>query len=282
MLSTWSCLTFTPFTGHQSLNDLDVSIQAGFTTVEGGGRHKVKKINKKQAYVLQSRWQSLLLWFHCTGFSLMVIHGLTTLIVRHSWQVEKLQPTCVCSWKPRVPDRLHSVWVLSWNVSASVHVWESVCPRLAWLSLHACLSVCCQSVYLWQRMQRQRHEPAAAPIPTWWPVVWKTQGWRSRPGLWRWAGSWNSFGTLSRNASADSGELASTEGTGSACWQRDVAAGRIPQDSPLLLKQIRTGGQGGQCVKTDSVVKPFSVWRAAQTEGCFLRQWERWKKRRHV
>lgn len=42
-LTTWSCLTFTPFTGHQNLNDLDVSIQAGFTTV-GGGKCKLNEV----------------------------------------------------------------------------------------------------------------------------------------------------------------------------------------------------------------------------------------------
>lgn len=40
---TWSCLTFIPLAGHQKLDDLDVGIQAWFTTAEVRGGKKKKK-----------------------------------------------------------------------------------------------------------------------------------------------------------------------------------------------------------------------------------------------
>lgn len=59
-LNTWSCLAFTPFTGHQNLNDLDMSILAWFTTVGGGtgggiGVKKKKKSKLNKVCVLQPR-----------------------------------------------------------------------------------------------------------------------------------------------------------------------------------------------------------------------------------
>lgn len=62
LLTTWSRLTFTPFAGHQYLNDLDMSIQAGFTAVG----------EKKESYnsdILKTQMTNLF----CAALNLIVI-----------------------------------------------------------------------------------------------------------------------------------------------------------------------------------------------------------------
>lgn len=146
-------------------------------------------------------------------------------------------PTYIC-----VQLKARSSWQIVLCVCVCVHACLSdmclqVCmsaslvrPHVAWLSLSAAPV----------SMSDRVCSSVARSTPTRSPAVWRTRGWRFRPGLEHWAGFWSRFGTLLQNALADSGESASTGGAGSGCWRCDVAAGHIPQDSPSLLRQMRT------------------------------------------
>lgn len=64
---TWSCLIFTHLAGHQNFNDLYVTVQAGFATVDG---------NSNENYTKENTFQLIpLCWLVFVGLNLMVIQA---------------------------------------------------------------------------------------------------------------------------------------------------------------------------------------------------------------
>lgn len=74
---TWSCLIFTHLAGHQNFNDLYVTVQAGFATVDGNSNEN--DIKEKNPVMVVG-----LCWVKSGGNS-----GLTPLITHHCCWVEK-------------------------------------------------------------------------------------------------------------------------------------------------------------------------------------------------
>lgn len=64
---TWSCLIFTHLAGDQNFNDLYVTVQAGFTTVDG---------NSNENDIKEHTFQLIpLCWWVFVGLNLMVIQA---------------------------------------------------------------------------------------------------------------------------------------------------------------------------------------------------------------